>query len=393
MNIIDQLPFLKTLPPETLFIVTQFIVIVITLAVIYVLRRVIKAIIFAPLKRWAEHAKSPLAPIIYEALERPSRLVVFSVGIYLTVLLFDFGLGAEDLALGIARGLLILAAFVALYSLIDVIFSNHTTLENLLSIQVEERLIPFLRTIIKVVVLVIGGLVILQEFGVNITALLASFGVVGLALSLAAQDTASNIFSFAAIVSDNPFKVGDYISATGFSGTIEHVGVRSSRIRKLDQTLVIVPNNLLTSVAVDNWSRLHKRRLDFLIYFEYETTTAQIREATERISEMMKARELIDPYSVIVRFVTFSQNSLDVRVICYVMLADWNAFVAEQEQINLNILDITRSLGIAMGRQSLFIENFPEYEQPVPRILKPSSFLDDDMPFVPPSDFPNQANS
>ena len=99
-----------------------------------------------------------------------------------------------------------------------------------------------------------GAMIIIREFGYDVTGLIASFGVIGLALSLAAKDTAANVFGFTAIVSDNPFQVGDYITMGDFAGTVEHVGVRSTRVRKLDQSLVTVPNSKLTDSAVTNWS-------------------------------------------------------------------------------------------------------------------------------------------
>jgi MscS family membrane protein len=391
MNIIEQIPFLNSLPPETAWVVVQLILLVITLIVIYILRRVIRVIIFTPLKRVLTRNNSILGTVIFESIERASRIVVFAFGIYITIGLFDFGENIEIFALSIGQALLIIGAFVALYGIVDIVFVNVNTVENLLSITIEERLLPFLSTVIKVVVVIIGILVILQQFGVNITALLASFGVVGLALSLAAQDTASNVFSFAAIVSDNPFKVGDYISTSDFAGTVENVGVRSTRVRKLDQTLVVVPNNALTNSAVTNWSRLNKRRLDFFLYLDYGTTLEQLKEFTLRVREMLKNRQFIDPHSVIVHFLLFGKESLDVRVICYVMLSDWNAYTAEQELINLEILEIANKLEIHMGRNSLFLENFPDYEEPAPRIKKQPG-IRDTQSIIYPSDVPDQAN-
>ncbi len=398
MNILEQFPFLSSLPPETAAFVVQLLLVAITFSVLYILRRAIRAVIFSPLKRMLDRKESKLGRITYEALERSSRLLVFAAAIYITLGLFEFGAGLEGFAAVIARALLIIAAFVALYSVVDVVFTNVSTVENVLGVTIEERLVPFLRVVIQVTIVIIGLLIILQEFGVNVTALLASFGVVGLALSLAAQDTASNIFSFAAIVSDNPFKVGDFITTPDFTGTIESVGVRTTRVRKLDQTLVIVPNNLLTSVAVVNASRLTKRRLDFFVRLEYDTTPSQMRAVVGLIREMLQNRPYTEPGSVVVNFVNFSENSLDVRVIAYIMLADWNAFTAEQEEVNLAILEIVNSLGIKMGRQSLFLDYMPSYDelpQPVKDRIEDISRATQRIravEVVPPSDVPDQVS-
>ncbi len=396
------LEWIESLPPETRAALRQLLLILVVLVVLFVLRRVIRMLLFAPLKRLLERNGSKLGRVIYESFERSSRLLVFAVAIYITVALFEFGPTAEDLATTIARALVLISAFVAIYSVVEIIFSNVATVQSFLSLEIEERLIPFLRVVIQLTVVIVGSLITLQEFGVNVTALLASFGVVGLALSLAAQDTASNIFSFAAIVSDNPFKVGDFISTKDFTGVVEHVGVRTTRIRRLDQMLVVVPNNALTSTPIVNSSRLFKRRLDFILRVEYDTSTDQLRAMNEAIREMLRARPYTEPDSVVVRFVAFGENALEVRVIANILLVDWNAFTAEQEEINLQILDIIHTLGIRAGQQTLFVMNHEAYEQsiqPPPasrqELAKRTQQLrtveiSDPAHSVPPSEMPNQ---
>jgi len=239
-----------------------------------------------------------------------------------------------------------------------VIGLNTSTVQSVIGISIEERLLPFIRTLFKMVIVVMGTMIILQEFGYDVTGLVASFGVVGLAFSLAAKDTAANIFGFTAIVSDNPFQVGDYIVTDSFSGVVEHVGVRSTRVRKLDQALVTVPNSQLTDAAVTNWSRLVKRRLDFYIGLTYDTTPTQMRDVLQQLRDMLKARESVDSESVIVHFVEFADSSLNIRIIAYLLLADWGEYTAEVEQINLEIMEIVAHLGLgfAFPSQSIYIE-------------------------------------
>ena len=134
----------------------------------------------------------------------------------------------------------------------------------------------------------LGAIFILQELSFDVAALIASLGVVGLGISLASQDTVSNMFGFAAIVSDNPFKVGDYIKTPAVTGVVESVGVRSTRVRQLDQALVTVPNNLLTNAVVLNWARLEKRRLDVTLNFTYSTSADQMRAVVAGIRELLE---------------------------------------------------------------------------------------------------------
>ena len=191
--------------------------------------------------------------------------------------------------------------------------------------------------------------------------MIASLGVVGLGISLASQDTVSNMFGFAAIVSDNPFKVGDYIKTPAVTGIVESVGVRSTRVRQLDQALVTVPNNLLTNAVVLNWARLEKRRLDVTLNFTYSTSADQMRAVVAGIRELLENAENIDPESVIVHFIDFNASSLDVRVICQVLLTDWREFTALKEALFLDIMGIVEGLGIdfAFPSQSVYVESMP----------------------------------
>ncbi len=349
MDILDQLPILDSLSPEVRPIAVQLVLLLIALMVIWVLRRVIRWLIFRPIQRAVERTGTPLAQVIYEALQRPSQLIVFSVGIYVTLGLFEFGAGAELFASSVARAVLLMSGFVTLYGVVDVVFSNVNTLNGILGLVVETRLLPFLRTVIKVLVVVVGALIILQEFGVDVTALLASFGVVGLALSLAAQDTAANVFSFAAIVSDNPFKVGDFVKVGDIEGEIEGVGVRSTRIRKLDQSLVILPNSEMTSNAIVNWSRLTKRWIDVTFNVENDTNSQQMRQLLDRLRVMLSTREKVDHSSISVHFTGFGAEFLEVRVRCYVRIRGFEEWITERDAVNLHILEVLEDLGVYLA--------------------------------------------
>ena len=226
---------------------------------------------------------------------------------------------------------------------------------------IPERLLPFLNTVFKYLIIALGAIFVLQELNFDVAALIASLGVVGIGISLASKDTVANLFGFAAIVSDNPFKVGDFIKTPDVSGIVEHEGMRSTRVRQLDQALVTVPNNLLTNAIVLNWSRLEKRRLNITLTFTYSTTSEQMRAAVTAIKQLLENTDNVDPQSVIVHFVDFSASSLDVLVICQVLLTDWREYTALKEQLNLEIMGIVESLGIsfAFPSQSLYIEDMP----------------------------------
>lgn len=398
MNLVQEIAIFQQMSPEVRSIVLQLILILIVLVLIQILRMGLNRLLEGPIKSAIQRAFVGYDETIFGAIKRPSRLAVIGLSIFIALAVLDFGAEIQTLALTIARSLIIISVIFMLYNLVGLIALTTYTLHRITGISIEERLLPFLRTVIKIIILVMGLLIVIQEFGYNATGLIASFGVVGLAFSLAAQDTAANVFGFAAIVSDNPFQVGDFIVTGDFSGIVEHVGVRSTRVRKLDQSLVSVPNNALTNAAVTNWSRLTRRRLDFNIGLTYDTTPAQMRYFLDRVRQMLKERDNVDPETVIVHFIRFADSSLEIRIICMVLFPDWNSFTAETELINLEIMEIVQELGLsfAFPSRSLYVETLPTTAEdlrnvPVPPRyrIKPDANAAAN---VPPSDVPEQEN-
>ena len=204
-------------------------------------------------------------------------------------------------------------------------------------------------------------IVVLQEWRYDVNGLVAGLGLSGLAFSLAAKDTVSNLFAFTTIVSDRPFVVGEFIKTPDVEGIVEEVGSRNIRVRQLDQAYVTVPNATIAAAPILNWSRLAKRRISFSLGITYAAKSDDIRKLLDNLREMLKACELVDEESVVVYFTDFGDSALKILIVCMVLEPDWSAFTAEREQINLAIMDTVESMGLsfAFPSQSLYIENLP----------------------------------
>lgn len=383
MSIADFIPFFSELGKGTQVLVVNLIALGFALLVIWVMRSFVLRLLLSGFRRLAGRTTFSQDDLLVSAIERPLRIAVIGVGILTVTTIFDFTADINNFGDTVGRALLLAATTFFFYNLVDVIGVTSNSLRSITGLQISERLLPFIRTVVKVFIIVMGFLIILDTFGYDVTGLIASLGIVGLAFSLAAQDTAANVFGFTAIVSDNPFEVGDFIVSGDTSGVVEHVGVRSTRIRKLDQALVSVPNSKLTDSAVTNWSRLSKRRLDFIIGLTYSTTADQMREVVDIIRNMLREQEQVDPDSVIVHFVSFGGSSLDIRIIAYFFISDWGEFTAKQEHINLQVMEIIESMGLgfAFPSRSLYIETLPDDDQdqqPLKRPKKQSKPKDED---------------
>jgi MscS family membrane protein len=171
-------------------------------------------------------------------------------------------------------------------------------------------------------------------------------------------------------VSDRPLVVGDYVVTPYGEGIVEHVGIRSTQLRRLDQALVMIPNNLLNNCEILNWSRLSKRRLDLVLSLRYDTTPDRIEDFLARVREMLHDRPTVEDDSVVVYFINFNASSLDVMVRCYILIADWGEFTAEKEAINLKLMDIAQDAGVgfAYPSTSLYVEQMPTFKMDTPPI-------------------------
>lgn len=359
--ILNEIELFQDLPPFVQTLIVRLIQFILILLLIVILRRVITWFVVRPLRRLAKRTGFDYDDIILDSMMTPIRLVIIAIAISVSLQAFNVGDGVDGLLRIVSRTLIIIALLLGLYKLVDILMPSSTRLGRVTGIQLDERLIPFLRTTVKLVVIALGIVIVLQEWGYDVSGLVAGLGLGGLAFSLAAQDTVSNLFGFAAIVSDNPFKVGEYIKTPDVEGIVEHVGLRSTRVRQLDQAVVYVPNNKLASSAILNWSRLSKRRMDYTLGITYDATSGELRVLLHRIREMLKVQELVDPDSVVVYFVEFGASSLDILIRCYIYLSDWGQFQAEKERLHLLVMDIVTELnmGIAFPSMSLYVESLP----------------------------------
>ena len=362
MDLLDLLPFLRELPAWIQWLVIDIVPFLAALALIIFLRWLLTGILLRPLRRLVARSSSDIDDRLLEASVSPLRLAVVGFSLMLVTLIFAFDAQVKSIAVTVGRATLISALFFGVVRWFEVLTLRPEAFARITGWTIPERLLPFLNTLVKYLIIALGFIFVLQELNFDVAALIASLGVVGIGISLASQNTVSNMFGFAAIVSDNPFKVGDFIRTPDITGIVENVGVRSTRVRQLDQALITVPNNALTDAVVVNLSRMEKRRLDATLTFTYSTTVDQMRQAVAAIRELLQNTDDIDPESVVVHFVDFNASSLDVRVIAQVLLADFREFTARKEAVYLDIMEIVESLGMsfAFPSRSLYIESAPD---------------------------------
>lgn len=181
--------------------------------------------------------------------------------------------------------------------------------------QIGDQLAPLATKSLKIMVIIIGSLVILQNFGVNVTAILAGLGLGGVALAFAAQDTVSNFFGTITILLDSPFRVGDHVKIIDVEGTIEEVGFRSTRIRSLSNSVITLPNSVVAKEKIDNITeRRGICRFRHVLGFTYATTPEQIEHFCQQVRYHLKQDPRINQDRVAIQFNELAESSQNVLI-------------------------------------------------------------------------------
>ncbi len=262
----------------------------------------------------------------------------------------------SDLLIKINLTLITVTVAMALGKFINQLLLSSNRRLNLLGITVEPQLLPFVHTFVWAFIIFVALVNNLHEWGFDPTALIAGTGLAGLAISLAAKDTADNLLGYFVIVMERPFLIGDAISASNVSGTVEHIGWRSTRIRQADQVLVTVPNKNLTSANIANSKRLTKQLLETHLRLAYGTTPTDIERLLDALRALLAARPLVEAESVSVRLARLDADALDVAITCNILDPDVRVFMMEHERIALAILGQlgARGFRVAVPGQMMF---------------------------------------
>jgi MscS family membrane protein len=218
-----------------------------------------------------------------------------------------------------------------------------------------------LRRVAKTLLLLLAGTLIAQAYGFNVTALIAGAGVAGLAVAFAAQKTIENVFGGVSVLLDQPVRVGDFCRVGAFQGTVEDIGLRSTRLRTVDRTLVSVPNAQLSAEVLENFGARDRIRLYQVVNLRYETSPDQLRWLLAEFRRLILSHPMIDGEGARVRFINLGPSSLDVEIFCFVKTTDFPTFTAVREDVFLRLMDLVSASGsgFAFPSQTLYFGRDP----------------------------------
>ena len=315
-------------------------------------RKIFTLTIVKTAKIFVGKTKTNIDDKILDSLIQPFDFMFIIFGLHIASMI----LSIDKQVIVITKSMLIFVLFWFLYNLI---IGFEKDILKIFGKKVSQEIGLFLVKSLKVFIIALGIVAVLQNLGINVSAFIASLGLGGLAFALAAKDTAANLFGGFAILSDNIFKIGDWVKIGGVEGTVEDIGMRTTKIRAFDKRLIVVPNATIANSAVDNFSRRDRRRIKMRIGLTYSTTPETMNKILKETREMLHNHPKIHKEPLFVYFDEFDDSSLSLFFYLFTTTAVWEEYLKIREDINLKIIDIIKRNGsdFAFPSQSIYFEN------------------------------------
>ena len=283
--------------------------------------------------------------ILLQSFSVPAQRMVWFSGIYLALASLPWAIqGMPKLLLTVYRMVMTLCICEGLYLASDVASLLLKRCGE--EIRSNKTLLSLLDTAYKVLVVILGVATLAQESGFPIGSIVAGAGLIGLTVSLAAQETASNIFSGIVILVDKPFAVGDWIIAGDVEGEVIDINFRSIKIRGLDKSVSILTNSKVCSSTIVNCAMRTTRPYKFTLGVTYGTSRAKLEQLMADLTAMLEASEYVEKGSAIVRLTSFGDSSINLLVSAYLRTNQAGTFLQMQNDLNLNVMDVMQRDGV-----------------------------------------------
>jgi MscS family membrane protein len=206
--------------------------------------------------------------------------------------------------------------------------------------------IPLIKRTLGALFIIFSVLVVFESLGFEVKTFLAGLGIGGLAVALAAQDTIANLFGSFVVVMDQPFYVGEYIRIQGHEGTVEEIGLRSTRLRTAQRTQIVIPNKTVAAEVITNFTRMPQRRVDATLGLRYDNPLERVQLAVADIRALLRADPGVHQGQIVVSLADFSDNSMRVQILYFTADPDWEAHMAVRDRVNFGILRVFGERGV-----------------------------------------------
>lgn len=309
-----------------------------------------------------------ILPIVWKRARREStagiiQSFVLPIRLYLAVWIFVVASRQAGISIIVRQRLNDVTVIVGLVAILLLLWQLLDFISNLIEKQMAHHgnssgisAVLFLRRAAKVALVVLGITFILSTFGFNVTTWLTALGIGGIALALGTQKTVENFVGSVTLIADHPIRVGDFCRAGDVVGTVESIGMRSTRIRTGERTIVSIPNGELSSTRIENFAPRDRFLFNPVLGLRYETTPDQIRYLLVELRSILYAHPKVDPDPARIRFGSLGADSLNLEVWCYISTTSNDEFLEVKEDLLLRFMDVVNAsgTGFAFPSQTIY---------------------------------------
>jgi len=324
--------------------------------------KIVVGIVVRRLKRLAARTETSIDDFLVRILAKVLKPALYFICFYIgskMVALPDAATAGMN-----AAALVVLTLLAARLAIMVVAYTVHIYLEKKREDPTMVRSLEGMLGVVKFLIWALAVIILLDNFGYKVSALLAGLGIGGVAVAIAAQALLKDFFSYFSIVFDRPFRLGDFIIIGEYMGTVEYIGIKTTRIRSLSGEQVVFSNTDLTDSRVRNYKLMEKRRALFRIGVTYQTPLPQLREIPGVIEQIIKRMDgaVFDR----AHFASYGDFSLIFEVVYFVLSPDYNRYMDIQQAINLAIREEFERRGIefAYPTQTVFVQQAPPQNTP-----------------------------
>ncbi len=341
--------------------VTHYVIAALFLVGAVLLRRAVTNGIFHYLKKLAAKTETTLDDKLFPAMEAPTAAFIMITGIFAALKVLKL---SENTDHYLAAGSTVAFSLVIFWGLLQ---AFNALLDHAHEVALEKQMgvaafMPWIKKTLVAIFVVLGVLLTVQSLGYNVSTILQGLGIGGLAFALAAQDTIANLFGSIVVAIDQPFKIGETVSIGAHTGLVEDIGLRSTKIRKTDKSLVAIPNRTVANEAIVNLSRFTQRRVEQVFNFTYGARPEQLDAIVQEIRALITAQPEVNASDTHVYFRDLNASSLDIWVVYVIKDPDFARHMAVRQRVNLAIMQAVaaRGLSFAFPTQTLHVATLPE---------------------------------
>lgn len=339
----------------------------ILLALLFILAGFIARAVVLAILRWlhrkAEATRTKVDEILIESLSAPTGAMCIVVGLWAAISILPVPEEPVDVARFVEAFFRSITIMIAVWFALRI--NERATRRAHEKAEASDSpladFVPLLRKTIRVFLIIIGGLLIVQELGYSVGSLIAGLGIGGLAVGLAARDTLANFFGSMVIFVDRPFTRGDWIVVGEQEGIVEEIGIRVTRIRTFANSLITIPNAQLTTTAITNWSAMQKRRINVTLGVTYGTPAEKVEAAIRRIEQIILEDDRLHHDFFFVKFVDFAAYSLNIQIYCFTVSTVWVEYLTVRQELLLKIMRAFQEMGIEFAFPTQTVHAFLEH--------------------------------